>query len=341
MSTPEVTLIVPAYNEEAAIDEVLDDLTSQFLPPRYEIIVVDDGSQDRTAELARRHPVRLIRHNRNRGYGAALKSGIKAARGATVAFIDADCQHRAQYLHEILAEMQDGDHDMVIGVRRGMVQSTLWRAPGKWLIRTLAQTLTKEKVPDINSGLRAMKRDRALPFLPLCPDGFSITTTLTLCFICEKYRIGYVPIVTNARKGRSTVSLSDGFKTMFNVAALVVLFFPLRVFFPLALTTFLAGISFGLFGIVAFGRMPNTGVILLIGSLFVMCFAILAEQIALLRRVLVRFEADRVSHAWEDQETGCAIDADERETEPLASSFPSVDEPQPAGAIWQPDDVER
>jgi glycosyltransferase involved in cell wall biosynthesis len=291
MPDPHISIIVPAFNEEEAIDDVLSDLVQEFPRPRYQIIVVDDGSSDRTAEIAQRHPVQLIRHRRNRGYGAALKTGIRSAQCDIVAFIDADCQHRALFMHRILDELTDKDQHMAVGVRSGMVKGTLWRSPGKFLIRKLAEWLTREPVPDINSGMRALKREQALRFLPLCPDGFSITTTLTLCLMCEKLQIGYVPIEVDARKGRSTVRLRDGFRTLFNVAALVVLFYPIRVFFPLSAMTLLAGLLFGCFGIITYGRLPNSSAVTIVGSLLIFCFAFIAEQISLLRRVLVDFRS--------------------------------------------------
>jgi len=295
MQEPTVTIIIPAYNEQLAIGDVLTELVREFNGPQYEIIVVDDGSKDDTSQIASRFPVRLLQHKRNRGYGAAIKTGIRGARGGIVAFMDADAQHRVASVQGVLKEMERADFDMVLGVRTGGLQTTLWRAPGKFLIRRLAEYLLREKVPDINTGLRALRRSQALRFLPLCPDGFSLVTTLTLACMCERLAIGYVPIVVSKRRGSSLVRWKDGFRTMFNITALMVLFRPVRVFFPLALGMGFLGAGFGVYGILRIGRVPNTGVVLMIGAVIVFCFAFLAEQVALLRRLLVDFRAEELA----------------------------------------------
>jgi hypothetical protein len=178
---------------------------------------------------------------------------------------------------------------MVIGVRRGVVQSTLLRAPGKYLIRRTAEHLVRERVPDINSGMRVMRRRDALRFAPICPDGFSMSSTLTMSFMVEGMDIGYSEISAHKRVGTSSVKWKDGLRALFGVVSLIVLFRPIRVFFPISFVLGLAGVSFGIYGIFVTGKVPNTSAVLLIGAVIVFCFGFLAEQVSLLRRILVDF----------------------------------------------------
>jgi glycosyltransferase involved in cell wall biosynthesis len=239
----QVTVVIPAHNEEGAIGNVLSALFAARPAAVAEVIVIDDGSTDRTAEIAEAAGVRVIRQPRNRGYGASLKTGIKASRTEFVLTMDADGQHRMEDVAK-LCSTTTSDHppDCVIGHRTRLVHSPLWRMPGKWFLTRLARILTQREIRDLNCGLRVMRRDVILRYMHLCPSGFSFSTTSTIALASRGYHVEFVPIVVEPRIGKSTVSVATGFQTILLVLRLATLFNPLRVFLPLSLFFILAGI---------------------------------------------------------------------------------------------------
>jgi glycosyltransferase involved in cell wall biosynthesis len=223
-----ITIIIPAFNEQASIDGVLDGLREWH--ERAEIIVIDDGSTDRTAEIAKSAGMRVIRHSINKGYGAALKTGIRAASGDIIVMMDADGQHCAEQIEPLLDGL--GDNDMVVGARGKGSHTPFVRKPLKWILGQVANYLAQTKIPDLNSGIRAFRSDVARSFLHLLPNRFSFSTILTLAFLKEGYNIGYVPIVATPRVGKSAVNpISDGFNAVLLIVRIIALFDPLRVFY--------------------------------------------------------------------------------------------------------------
>jgi glycosyltransferase involved in cell wall biosynthesis len=236
-----VTIVIPAHNEEGAIGAVLSALRGATHPVIRQVIVVDDGSSDRTGEIAEAAGVRVIRQPSNRGYGAALKTGIRAASSEYVLTMDADGQHRVEDVLKLCdAVSSEGSADCVIGHRTKLVHSPLWRMPGKWFLTQLARVLTRQEIRDLNSGLRVMRRDVIMRYIHLCPSGFSFSTTSTFALASRGYRVDFVPIQVERRVGKSTVSVATGFQTILLILRLASLFNPLRVFLPLALL-FIAG----------------------------------------------------------------------------------------------------
>jgi glycosyltransferase involved in cell wall biosynthesis len=231
-----ITIVIPAHNEEKAIGEVLARFREHRHPAIAEVIVVDDGSTDRTAEIAEQNGARVVRHPRNRGYGAALKTGIRQVQSEYILTMDADGQHRAEDV-QTLCEAVSGEHppDAVIGNRTRLIHSPLWRMPGKWMLKLLARVLTQRKIPDLNCGLRVVRREVLSRYLHLCPSGFSFSTTITVALLARGYSVDFVPIEVERRVGKSMVSIGTGFQTIMLVLRLASLFNPLRVFLPLAL----------------------------------------------------------------------------------------------------------
>lgn len=279
-----ISIVMAAYNEEAAIGDVLQALQTRF--NEQEIIVVDDGSTDHTAEIAESAEVKVIRHPDNKGYGAALQTGIRAASGDVILTMDADGQHDANDLLKLLSYIDR--FDMVIGQRAQRLHSQLWRMPGKWFLTLLAEYLTGQKIPDLNSGMRAFRREVILKYLHLCPDGFSFSTTSTLIFLNRGYNVKYVPIHVNVREGKSTVSVATGFDTILLVLRVITLFEPLRLFMPISLMLIAFGIAWGL-PYLWQGRGVSVGALLfaLIG-VQIFFFGLLTDQISQLRKE--RFE---------------------------------------------------
>ena len=233
-----VSIVVPVFNEASAIGGDLDTLIQAMdvSSTDYEIIVVDDGSTDGSAEIVRQRPqVRLIQHPYNRGVGAARTTGLRCARGNVVAMTDGDGTYPNQELPHLLAEMERKGYDMVIGARRRETGSWRWlRSPAKWSIRVLASYLTGVKIPDLNSGLRAFRRDTALGYLNILPRTHSWVSTITIAFLSHGHTVGWVPIDYYRRVGPSTFHpLVDTYNYLSLVVRAVMYFEPLKVFLPL------------------------------------------------------------------------------------------------------------
>jgi glycosyltransferase involved in cell wall biosynthesis len=239
----QVSVVIPVYNEEEAIGDDLDTIiaTMEGSGYTYEVIIVDDGSTDRTAGVARAKGVKVIQHLINRGTGAARRTGILQARGEIIVMTDGDGTYPNQDIPRLLEYLPA--FDQVVGARTSE-QGTFrfLRAPTKWFIRKLACYLTGIDIPDLNSGLRAFKREVMLKFLYLMPDGFSCVSTMTLAFLCNGYTIKYVPIDYYKRIGRSKFHpINDTYNYLLTVVRMVMYFNPLKVFLPASLFLILIG----------------------------------------------------------------------------------------------------
>jgi len=281
MENRPLSIIIPAYNEEEGLRTFLGKLLPFARERGWEVIVVDDGSTDATADVAREYGAKVISHHRNKGYGSALKTGIRNASNEIVVMMDSDGQHKQEDI-ERLVEYID-DYDMVVGARK---RSKGIRAPGKKLLSIVANYLSGYKIPDLNSGFRVFRKSLIETFLHFCPNGFSFTTTITLAYLREGYSIKYVPIDAQERVGRpSTVKFfRDGYKTFLLIIRVIVLFNPLKVFVPASIFLFLLGFAFTVYGIVVFGRAPNMGVLTILSSIILFFMGILADQISAIRR---------------------------------------------------------
>ena len=283
-SQPAISIIIPAYNVQASIGVVLDGLREWR--DRAEIIVVSDGSTDQTAAVAERAGVRVIRHRINKGYGAALKTGIRAAQGDVIVMMDADGEHSAAHIQSLLDAL--GDNDMVVGARGKGSHAPLVRRPGKWVLSKVANYLAQTEIPDLNSGLRAFRKEVAQLFLHILPNGFSFTTTLTLALFKEGYNIAYVPITTTPRFGsRSTVNpIRDGLNTIMLIIRIIALFDPLRVFVPTSALLFGIGVVYWILDIVLRQRLniPSGAIVVILASVIIFMFGILADQVSAIRR---------------------------------------------------------
>jgi glycosyltransferase involved in cell wall biosynthesis len=241
--TPPVTIIVPAFNEVSGIREVLAEL--RRLDPTWEVLVVDDGSTDGTGEIVEQSGFRVIRHQVNRGYGASLKSGIRAARAPWIVITDADGTYPNERIPDLVAGLEE--NHMVVGARTGRnVRIPVVRRPAKWALGSLANYLSETRIPDLNSGLRAFRREEALRFFDILPSGFSFTTTITLAMHVNDLFVRYVPIDYHARKGRSKIRPLHDTLGFFSLIVRTVLYFrPLKIFLPAA--GFLALVALGIF----------------------------------------------------------------------------------------------
>ncbi len=277
-----LSVVIPAYNEGDSVDRVIYKIRE--LRPLAEIIVVDDGSRDDTADAARRAGARVIRHPYNKGNGAAVKTGLRAARGDVVLLLDADGQHPPEDIKRVLAPI--GEYDLVVGARTRQSQSAFIRDVGNSIFNSLASYLAGRSIPDLTSGFRAMKRDMIMEFIHLLPNLYSYPTTSTLAFLKAGYNVEFVPIVARKGTGRSNTKIfRDGTRAIVIILRIITLFAPMKIFLPLSIILFLGGVVYGLANIFLAGisRIPNGSVLLILSSLFIFLFGLISEQIAAMR----------------------------------------------------------
>jgi glycosyltransferase involved in cell wall biosynthesis len=238
-----VSVIIPAYNEEKGVAAQVDAIRRALAPHgfQYEIIVVDDASADRTAAEALKAGARVLQHPANRGYGASIKTGIKAASFDVIVISDADGTYPAEEIPNLVAQLETAD--MVVGARIGaQVHVPIERRPAKWLLTWLASRVAGQKIPDLNSGLRAFRRDCVQQYFPILSNRFSFTTTVTLSYLADDYRVVYHPINYYQRIGKSKITPRNFMDFIVLVLRMAVLFQPLKVFVPLALLCGVTGV---------------------------------------------------------------------------------------------------
>ncbi|HUG92852.1 MAG TPA: glycosyltransferase family 2 protein, partial [Planctomycetaceae bacterium] len=299
-----VSIVLPAFNEQTIVAEVVREVREALdgWPDGYEILVVDDGSTDRTADSAEAAGAGVIRRAERGGYGAAVKTGLLAARGEFVALIDADGSYDPADLPRLLATVADprcgsvepetsrpadGTYLQAIGVRDREAGSLRWlRAPAKWVIRKFAEWIAGRRIPDLNSGIRVFRRDVMLKYLWVIPDGFSCSTSITLAFLSNGHAVRFVPVTYRPRDGRSKFRpLRDGTNYAFTIIRMTTYFRPLRVFVPLAAALALAAVVKGAYDIIHSPTgLGDTDVILAVGSLVVFAVGLLADLIVAQKR---------------------------------------------------------
>jgi len=276
-----VTIIIPAVDEEDGISSTIDDVrhTMSASAYDYELIVVDDGSTDQTLQRARACGARVIRHDVNRGYGASLKTGIRAAKGDWIVITDADGTYPNDRIPDLLRYA--GEHDMVVGARTGgAAKIPLIRRPAKWVLSKLANYLAETRIPDLNSGLRVFRKSVAQRFDRILPPGFSFTTTITLSSLCHGYRVKYIPIDYYKRTGRSKIKpVRDTINFLMLIVRTTLYFNPLRVFLPAGFIVFLLGVAKLAHEIAIGGGLAETSVLLLLGAFQTVALGLLADMI--------------------------------------------------------------
>lgn len=283
MKNAQTSVVVPVYNEQDAVRISLDRIIDLKLHERFEFLYIDDGSDDGSYDIIRQYPVKLIRHTANKGYGAALKTGIRKAGGEKIILMDGDGQHDPKYIEEIESLLDD--YDMVIGERTAGSQVKKRKA-GKKIIRKVGEYLVEQKLPDYNSGYRGFHTDQIMAMLHIMPNGFSFSTTSTLAYLKEGYNISTLPIEVSPRVGRksSVRPVKDGSKTIMLLFRIVMLFNPLKVFLPASIGIFLLGFGFGLYGYLVFARFSNGAIMLTVLGMFLFFIGLLADQISIMNR---------------------------------------------------------
>ena len=277
----DISIVIPVYNEAGTLAALLGKVQALKLP-QAEVIVVDDGSTDASADIALNSGASVIRHPYNIGNGAAVKSGIRAARGKFIILMDGDGQHKPEDIPKLLLEASN--YHMVVGARAKGSKLRFHRYAANLLYNLLASYVTKFKIQDLTSGFRVLTRREALRFIDLLPNTFSYPTTLTLAFLRSGFTVKYVPIQTLYRAGQSKISLlADGIRFLLIISKIATLFSPFRVFLPVSLVFFLMGASNYLYTYITQRRFTNMSVFMFTTAVIVFMLGLISEQIALLR----------------------------------------------------------
>jgi len=281
-----ITIIIPAFNEEEAIGKDIDTVKEAMAKSsyEYELIVVDDGSTDRTAEIAVSKDVILIRHKSNRGTGRAIMTGIKQARGEIIATTDADNTYPNHDLPRLIKEMEG--YDMVVGWRQKERGSwRLLRSPVKFVIRKLAEYITRAKIPDLNSGFRAFRRDLALRYFNILPQGHSWVSTITVAFLSDNLEVKYIPIEYYPRVGRSKFHpITDTYAYLMLVFRTVMYFRPLKIFFPLASLILFWGLIRTIYDARVLHKIKESDIMIFLTGLIIFVLGIVADLVVKMSR---------------------------------------------------------
>jgi glycosyltransferase involved in cell wall biosynthesis len=274
-----VSIVIPAHNEEVVIGAVLDELHKSHY---YEIIVVDDGSTDKTIEVAERHGARVVRHPYNIGNGAAVKTGIRAASGDIIVLMDADGQHPPSDVPRLISEI--GDYDMVVGARTAASNAAWQRRIANKVFNTYASYVIGYPIPDLTSGFRAIKAPLLKKFVYLLPNTYSYPSTITIAMFRSGFRVRYEPIVSPASASGSSIRpMKDGFRFLLTITRLATMFVPLKIFLPASFTFLAVGISYGAWLLIDKQRFSNMSAMLITIGIVIFLMGLIAEQIALFR----------------------------------------------------------
>lgn len=278
-----VSIIIPAFNEAESIPKIIERILETNKD--YEIIVVDDGSEDATAEMAEQAGAQVIRNPYNIGNGASVKTGCLAATGDIIVLMDADGQHPPEEVPKLIEQI--GEYDMCIGARTHLSQTSKVRNFGNSVLNKLGGWITGTKIDDLTSGFRAIKRQALYEYIHLFPRRYSYPTTITIAMILGNHFVTYVPLdkITKRTQGQSNIRPVHDFIRFVNIMLrILVTFNPSRFFLPLSFVFFLSGTLLSLYQIHGTGGIQSGGLMLLISSIIFFCFGLLADQLALIRR---------------------------------------------------------
>ncbi len=275
-----VSIILPAKNEAASLEYLLPELKNCF--PDSEIIVVDDGSTDKTGCICRSYDIKLARHPYSKGNGSAIKSGAREASGDILVFMDADGQHSVNDISGLLDTLENG-YDMVVGERLPTAQANYGRGVANKIYNRLASLISGREIHDLTSGFRVVKADKFKQFIYLLPNGFSYPTTITMAFLRAGYSVAYKTVDVKTRTGKSHISpIKDGARFFLIIFRVGVLYSPLKIFAPISLILFLFGCAHYSYTYYMFSRFTNMSGLLFSIALIVFLIGLLSEQITML-----------------------------------------------------------
>ncbi len=275
-----VTILMPAYNEEQSIGNTV--LRVKELYPDFEVLVIDDGSTDNTMQVAMDAGANVWPHPYNIGNGAAIKSGLRVAKGEWIVMMDADGQHAPEDIVRLL-EYKD-QYDMVIGARTKTSETALHRDLANYFYNKFATYVTKFKIDDLTSGFRLVRKSTAGQYIYLLPNTFSYPTTLTMSYLRSGRSVKYLPIDVKKRVGNSKIRLvEDGIRFFLIISKVATLFSPFRIFLPISVLLFCIGLGYYCFTFVTQGRFTNMSALLLSTSIIVFMIGLVSEQISQMR----------------------------------------------------------
>ncbi len=273
-----ISIVLPAKNEAEGLARTLPRLRQQL--PAAEIILVDDGSTDDTAAVARAHGAKVLSSPYSMGNGAAIKRGARAATGEVIIFMDADGQHDPAHIPTLLDKLAEG-YDMVVGARDASGQASKHRGLANAFYNKLASWMTGHRIDDLTSGFRAVRADKFREFLHLLPNGFSYPTTCTMAFFRSAYPVAYVPIPVHKRVGTNSHIriFRDGVRFLLIIFKIATLFSPLKLFAPISVAFFLTGLAYYGWTFFNFGRFTNMSLLLFSASVIIFLIGLISEQI--------------------------------------------------------------
>ena len=275
---PTLSIILPAKNEAEGLRGTLPALKAAY--PEAEIIVVDDGSTDATAQIAAEQGARVLSSPYSMGNGAAIKRGARAATGEVLVFMDADGQHGAEHVRVLLEKLDEG-YDMVVGARDRSGQANVHRGLANAFYNSLASWMTGHRIADLTSGFRAVRADKFREFLHLLPNGFSYATTSTMAFFRSAYPVAYVPIPVAKRVGNNSHirPFKDGVRFLLIIFKIASLYSPLKLFAPTAAAFFLAALGWYGYTFATQGRLTNMSTLLFSAAVIIFLIGLISEQI--------------------------------------------------------------
>ena len=274
---PTLSIILPAKNEAEGLRGTLPALKQAY--PEAEIIVVDDGSTDATAQIAAEQGARVLSSPYSMGNGAAIKRGARAATGEVLVFMDADGQHGADHVRALLDRLEQG-YDMVVGARDRSGQANFHRGLANGFYNRLASWMTGHRILDLTSGFRAVRADKFREFLHLLPNGFSYPTTCTMAFFRSAYAVAYEPVPVAKRIGRSHIRpLRDGLRFLLIIFKIATLYSPLKLFLPASALFFLTGLGYYAWTYATQHRFTNMSLLLFSAAVIIFLIGLISEQI--------------------------------------------------------------
>lgn len=279
-----VSVIIPTFNEEKTIGEIVQKLKKLY--PQYEIIVIDDGSTDNTYNIVSDIDVKVIKHPCNRGNGAAIKTGIRNATGDYLVMMDGDGQHLPEEIPNLLKFLPE--YDMVIASRINNSALSRIRNIGNFLFNKFASLLSGEIIEDLTSGFRVMKKDLINNYISLLPNKYSYPTTSLLAFLKDGYMVKFIPInsIKKRTEGKSSIRpIRDGTRFVIIIIKIIMLFAPLRFFIPLSLLFIILGVGYGILYVILITHIPNGAVLCTLTGILIFLVGLLADQISCLRRM--------------------------------------------------------
>ena len=285
MTDKGLSIIVPVYNEYEGLEQTLEEMEKLLGEEGIEIIIVNDGSDERTTELfskVRIDGLTIMAHPVNRGYGAALKTGLQKARYDYIGITDADGTYPNERFIEFYRTAKENNLDMLVGARKGENVNIPWvRRFPKWCIGRLADYVARLHIPDLNSGMRVMHKETVQKYISILPDGFSFTSTITLAMTVNNHPVNFINIDYYKRKGKSKIRpIQDTFNFIQLILRTAIYFDPLRVFVPFGFLLFFAAGVFTFIGISFLEKIPDVTVaILMLGGIQVICLGLIADQI--------------------------------------------------------------